>query len=77
MAAKKRQAKVPSTSKQAPTMTVDAAAKLMGIGRNRAYEAAHAGQIPAVCIGKRYMVLREPLERMLRGEGITREVKAA
>ena len=75
MATKKRK---PAEKPQAPTMTVDAAAKRMGIGRNRAYEAAHAGQIPAVRIGKRYMVLREPLERMLRGESTThRETKAA
>lgn len=74
MATKKRQAKGQEAK---PTMTVDAAARRMGIGRNRAYEAVHAGQIPAVKIGQRYMVLTEPLERMLRGELTPGTVKAA
>ena len=51
------------------TMTVDAAAKRLGIGRAQAYQAAHNKQIPTITIGKRILVLRAPLERMLRGEG--------
>jgi len=59
-----------------PTMTVDQAATRLNIGRNQAYEAARTGQIPVMRIGKRYLVLREPLERMLRGEGPAPEAKA-
>jgi excisionase family DNA binding protein len=50
------------------TMTIDDAAKLLGIGRNQAYAAARRGDLPILKLGARYLVLREPLERMLRGE---------
>jgi len=50
------------------TLTIDEAAKVLGIGRNKAYEAAGKGQIPTIRIGKRILVLREPLKRMLEGE---------
>jgi excisionase family DNA binding protein len=42
-------------------------AKELGIGRNQAYEAAKRGEIPTIRIGKRILVLREPLKRMLLG----------
>lgn len=57
------------------TISVEDAARLLNIGRNQAYEAARTGQIPVLRIGKRILVLAEPLERMLGGEG-AREVKA-
>jgi excisionase family DNA binding protein len=57
------------SAERSPTMSVDEAAGELGIGRNQAYAAAKAGQIPAIRIGKRLLVLRFPLERMLRGEG--------
>jgi excisionase family DNA binding protein len=47
------------------TLTVDEAARELGIGRNQAYEAARRGEIPTIRIGKRWLVLREPLKRML------------
>jgi excisionase family DNA binding protein len=50
------------------TMTVDDAAKLLGIGRNQAYSAARRGELPVMKLGKRILVLRAPLERLLRGE---------
>ena len=43
------------------TQSVDDAAKALGIGRNQAYEAVRRGDIPAIRIGKRWLVLREPL----------------
>ena len=49
------------------TQSVDDAAKALGIGRNQAYEAVRRGEIPAIRIGKRWLVLREPLKRMLGG----------
>jgi len=51
------------------TMTVEEAAKLLSIGRNQAYEGVARGEIPHVRIGKRILVLREPLDRILSGEG--------
>lgn len=52
----------------AKTMTVEEAAKVLSIGRNQAYDGVNRGEIPHVRIGKRILVLREPLERMLAGE---------
>ena len=53
----------------AKTQTIDEAAKELGIGRNQAYAAAKRGEIPTIRIGKRILVLREPLKRMLEGAG--------
>jgi excisionase family DNA binding protein len=50
-----------------PTMSIPEAAKVLGIGVNGAYEAARRGEIPTIQIGKRILVLREPLKRMLAG----------
>jgi excisionase family DNA binding protein len=50
------------------TMSVEEAARLLGVGRNNAYVAARRGDIPTIRIGKRILVLREPLKRMLEGE---------
>ena len=47
--------------------TIPEAAKKLGIGRNTAYEAARRGQIPTIKIGKRLLVPREALERLLAG----------
>lgn len=52
-------------------ITVDQAAKLLKIGRVQAYAAVSRGEIPHLRIGKRILVLRLPLERMLRGEAPT------
>ena len=49
------------------TLSIDDTAKELGIGRNQTYEAARRGEIPAIRIGKRWLVLREPLKRMLEG----------
>ena len=52
---------------EAKTQTVEEAAKELGIGRNQAYAAARRGEIPIIRIGKRILVLREPLRRLLGG----------
>lgn len=54
---------------QRKTYTVDQAAELLGIGRNTAYEAVRRGEIPTIKIGRRLLVPRTALERMLAGEG--------
>lgn len=38
------------------TLTIPEAAKVLGIGRNQAYEAARTGEIPVIKIGKRKLV---------------------
>ena len=50
------------------TYTVEEAARLLGIGRNHAYEAAKRGEIPCIKIGKRIVVPKAAIDRMLEGE---------
>jgi len=43
------------------TLTVTEAAELLGISRATAYQAAHAGELPVVRIGRRILVSRARL----------------
>jgi excisionase family DNA binding protein len=47
------------------TVTVWEAARILGVGRNKAYEAARSGEIPTIRIGKRLLVPLAALERLL------------
>ena len=47
------------------TITIVEAAHRLGIGRNQAYEAAKRGEIPSIKIGKRLLVPKAALEKML------------
>ena len=47
------------------TYTVDEAAEILGIGRNGAYEGVKSGEIPSIRIGKRILVPKAALDRML------------
>ena len=49
------------------TYKMDEAAKLLGIGRNQAYEAAKRGEIPSIKIGKRVVIPKAALDKMLSG----------
>jgi excisionase family DNA binding protein len=51
------------------TITVTEAAKVLGIGRSAAYEAARSGQIPTIRIGRRVLVPRIALENLLKSAG--------
>ena len=46
-------------------LTVDETAEVLGISRNSAYKAVAEGQIPSIRVGKRILVLRKPLIKML------------
>ncbi len=50
------------------TLTVDEAARYLGIGRNSAYAAIARGEIPAIRVGKRLLVPKAALEKMLYGD---------
>ena len=50
------------------TLTVVEAARVLGIARNSAYEAARVGLIPTIRIGRRLLVPRAALERLLAGD---------
>jgi excisionase family DNA binding protein len=47
------------------TITVEEAARLLGISRGLAYEMVRAGKIPSIRFGKRLVVPRRALEQML------------
>lgn len=47
------------------TMKVEEAAKILGISRPFAYQMAHAGKLPVIRFGKRMVVPRKAIEKML------------
>ena len=53
-----------------PTLTVEEAARLFRIGRNQAYEAVAAGTLPAIRVGRRWVI---PTVRVLRMLGVDAE----
>jgi excisionase family DNA binding protein len=50
---------------QRETLTVVEAAEILGISRSSAFQAASNGELPVIRIGKRLLVPRIALERML------------
>ncbi len=52
-------------NKEKLTLTVDEAAKCLGVGRNLAYEAIARGEIPVIRVGKRLLVPKAALELLL------------
>ena len=51
-------------------ITVPEAAEMLGISRNFAYELVKQGKLPAIRFGKRLLIPRVALERMLE-KGVT------
>lgn len=47
------------------TLTVEEAAAVLGIGRNSAYQAIERGELPVIRIGRRLLVPKNVLERLL------------
>jgi excisionase family DNA binding protein len=58
------------TAPERMTVTVEEAAQLLGIGRQSAYQAARAGELPTIRLGRRLLVPRAQIERLL---GITED----
>jgi excisionase family DNA binding protein len=54
-------------STECQTLKIEEAAKILGISRNTAYDAVRTGQLPIIKIGRRFLVPRAALERMLEG----------
>ena len=50
------------------TYSIEEAARLLGVGRNQGYEAARTKQIPVIKIGKRLLVPKAALDRLLNGD---------
>lgn len=60
-----------SVSTRSRTLTIEEAAKELGISRYLAYEQARAGQIagvPVLRVGRRLLIPRAALDRVLSGE---------
>jgi excisionase family DNA binding protein len=49
------------------TMSVDEAARLLGIGRGLAYEAVRSGEIPSIRLGRRVLIPRSRLLELVEG----------
>ncbi|MEA2514137.1 MAG: Helix-turn-helix domain [Thermomicrobiales bacterium] len=49
------------------TMSVEEAAAYLGIGRSAAYEACRVGTLPVIRLGRRILVARAALDRILAG----------
>jgi excisionase family DNA binding protein len=47
------------------TCTVPEAGKILGLGRNSAYEAARNGELPTIRFGRRIVVPKAALKRLL------------
>lgn len=56
------------------TMTIEEAARALGVGRSSAYKAARRGDLPTIRIGNRLLVPRAALARML-GESLDERVE--
>jgi excisionase family DNA binding protein len=50
------------------TYTIEEAAKILRIGRSSAYSAAERGELPTIRLGKRILVPKAALDRLLAGE---------
>ena len=48
------------------TYTITEAAALLGVGKSAAYEAARRGEIPVIRIGRRLVVPKAALQRLLQ-----------
>jgi excisionase family DNA binding protein len=56
-----------ATALERMTYSVPDAARILGVGRNTAYEAVRNGDIRAVRIGGRVLVSKPEIERLLGG----------
>ena len=54
------------------TITVEEAARLLGISRTLAYQAARSGEIPTIKVGRRILVPRAAFDRRLE-EAVKKE----
>jgi excisionase family DNA binding protein len=60
-----KQKKVAAKRAAADVLTPEDVAVRLGIGRNQAYEAIARGDIPALRLGRRWLIPRAAFERLL------------
>ena len=53
------------------TLTVEEAAQVLGIGRTLAFAMVRSGQLPVIRLGRRVLVSRPALDRMLDSVTVT------
>ena len=58
-----------TTAGESLVLTIDEAAKILRIGRSAAYEAARTGELPVIQFGRRKLVPRAALEKLLMNAG--------
>ncbi len=58
---------IPSSPTDRLTLTVTETATVLGISRALAYESVARGELPCIRIGKRILIPKITLERMLEG----------
>ena len=63
------------TRTERKTVTVEEAARMLGVGRNTAYEAVRTGELPSLRIGRRIVVPVRALERLLDSAGRNDDAK--
>lgn len=62
--------KLPELAELPPTISVEHAARLLGVSRSTAYRAAARGQLPTLVFGRRLLV---PTARLLEMLGVSVE----
>jgi excisionase family DNA binding protein len=62
--------KLPELTELPPTISIERAARLLGVSRSAAYRAAAAGQLPTITFGRRLLV---PTARLLEMLGVSTE----
>ena len=64
-------------NRERQTYKVEEAAKILGIGRNLAYELVRSGKIPSLRLGRRIVVPKGAFDRLLSGDGAERQTPDA
>ena len=57
------------------TLTIEEAAKILGISRGLAYQAARTGELPTIRFGRRFLVPRHALLKLISEEAGNRDQK--
>jgi len=53
---------------EAHTLSVEHAARLIGVSRSTAYRLVRDGELPAIRVGRRVLILKKPLMEMLEAK---------
>ena len=62
-------------TQEAQVLSVSTAARILGIGRNHAYELCRTGVIPSIRLGRRIVVPKVALEKMLSDADISESIQ--